>query len=112
MRTDRLSNLRQRLKRGSFEFGALLQGVSTMEGENEIAEPEMATPKIDAPFYEPPSVVLEEVVTEDEIVVVEEVAAVEAPPAPAFVAKPEPVSIVELLPAQALTELRTDDRLR
>jgi hypothetical protein len=31
VRNDRLSSLRQRLKRGTFEFGALLEGVSTLE---------------------------------------------------------------------------------
>jgi hypothetical protein len=31
LKQDRLSALRQRLKRGSFEFGALLEGVSTLD---------------------------------------------------------------------------------
>jgi hypothetical protein len=34
VKQDRLSALRQRLKRGSFEFGALLEGVSTLEDDS------------------------------------------------------------------------------
>lgn len=44
MKQDRLSALRQRLKRGSFEFGALLEGVSTLDGPR---PPEERRPPID-----------------------------------------------------------------
>jgi hypothetical protein len=47
MRNDRLSSLHQRLKRGSFEFGALLDGVSTLD---EPEAPADETP----PAAEPP----------------------------------------------------------
>lgn len=113
MRTDRLSSLRHRLKPGSFEFGALIQGVSTLEGENEVTEPPRAEVRIDEPFYDSSSAVLiDEVELTDaaEVIVVE---TVEIPQSlPAFLSKPEPVSIVDLLPAHALTELKSEDRLR
>lgn len=47
MRNDRLSSLRQRLKRGTFEFGALLEGVSTLE-QDEATQIGSQKPPVDA----------------------------------------------------------------
>jgi hypothetical protein len=49
MRPDRLSTLRQRLKRGSFEFGALLEGVSTLEEDDDRPAPPRLRPEPEDP---------------------------------------------------------------
>jgi hypothetical protein len=48
VRHDRLSSLRQRLKRGTFEFGALLEGVSTLDEEPEVGPDIVAEPAVEA----------------------------------------------------------------
>jgi hypothetical protein len=50
VKQDRLSALRQRLKRGSFEFGALLEGVSTLEDEGRKTPDEARTATLEPPI--------------------------------------------------------------
>jgi hypothetical protein len=110
LKQDRLSALRQRLKRGSFEFGALLEGVSTLEEDAPLRSDAPLDERL--PDAEAPAVLSNGVHTEAAEPVVEPPRAREETPLPA------PQALLPLLDAQPLgvgagggSESR-EDRLR